>query len=388
MTHPAPLLLFLPPLVGGILLVIIVLGDTFETIVLPRHVGRNLRLTRLYYTATWRLWSIVGRSLRRGQMREQFLSVFGPLSLITLIGLWATLLVVGFALMQWGLGLRAGNAGPDTFAASLYLSGVTLFTLGYGDFTPKTNATRTLAVVEAGFGFALLATVIGYLPVIYQAFSRREVGVLRVFARAGSPPSALAILTRYIPNGAISELTSLLAEYEIWCGELSEGYTSYPVLAFYRSQRTRHSWLSALLVILDVCALIEARLAPDNNPALPAPKGYGPLLVQARLTFDIATHVVTELSHVLNVKRERRQTDRLPEGADDDLFGALAPLLPPASHAADNTDDSDNNQRERLTALRARYEPWAEALSARLFLPLFDWQTAPDTSDEKGDRER
>jgi hypothetical protein len=50
----------------------------------------------------------------------------------------------------------------------LYMSGVTFFTLGYGDVTPHTAASRFLAGVEAGTGLGLLAVVIGYLPVLYQ----------------------------------------------------------------------------------------------------------------------------------------------------------------------------------------------------------------------------
>jgi len=64
-------------------------------------------------------------------------------------------------------------------------SGGTLFTLGYGDVTPLMPLGRILAVIEAGLGFGFLAMIIGYLPVIYQTFSRREAMIGRRRAEAG-----------------------------------------------------------------------------------------------------------------------------------------------------------------------------------------------------------
>ena len=54
------------------------------------------------------------------------------------------------------------------------MSGVTFFTLGYGDVVPHTGAARAVAVLEAGNGIGFIAVVIGYLPVLYQFFSRRR----------------------------------------------------------------------------------------------------------------------------------------------------------------------------------------------------------------------
>jgi hypothetical protein len=69
-------------------------------------------------------------------------------------------------------------------------------------------------VIEAGIGFAFPALVIGYLPVLYQSFSRREVSITLLDARAGSPPSAEELL-----RGSWSdpeELIVLLREWERW----------------------------------------------------------------------------------------------------------------------------------------------------------------------------
>src|SRR5262252_8581481 len=111
-------------IVAGAVLLLVVLGDAFETIVLPRRVTRCIRLTRLFYRSTWRPFRALGHLRKPGASRENFLSVYGPLSLLWLLVLWAGGLVVGFALLHWGFGTRLQlPVGMSGFGASLYYSG-------------------------------------------------------------------------------------------------------------------------------------------------------------------------------------------------------------------------------------------------------------------------
>src|SRR5689334_7410298 len=182
----------------GILLLFVILWDAFETIVLPRRVRSRVRLTRLFYGYTWAFWSAIAKRIHMASRRDNFLSYYGPLSLILLLGVWAMSLTISFAMMHWGFGDRlVGPEGADSFGGALYMSGSTYFTLGMGDVTSRTIFGRFLTVAEAGTGIAFLALVIGYLPVIYQAFSRREVSISLLDARAGSPPTAAELLRRY-----------------------------------------------------------------------------------------------------------------------------------------------------------------------------------------------
>src|SRR5579884_3577553 len=123
-----------------------------------------------------------------GPRRESFLSFYGPLSLIFLLLVWAAVLMTGFGLVFWALhSPLSGAAGTRHFGTDLYLSGTTFITLGIGDVTPHTALSRALTVVEAATGFGFLALVISYLPILYQAFSRREAHIALLDARAGSP---------------------------------------------------------------------------------------------------------------------------------------------------------------------------------------------------------
>src|SRR5690349_24759689 len=151
---------------AGAMLLIAVLWDAFETVILPRRISRRFRLARFFYRVTWGPWRAAAPLLGPRQ-RESFLAVYGPLSLLMLLGLWATGIVVAFGMLQWSAGsaLSMAGGGPG-FGADVYMSGTTFFTLGLGDVVPRTGLAMTLTVIEAGTGFAFLAAVIGYFPVI------------------------------------------------------------------------------------------------------------------------------------------------------------------------------------------------------------------------------
>src|SRR3990170_3606453 len=108
----------------GVALILIVLGDAFETIILPRRVTRQISLARLFYRSTWLSWSGAVRSIFSGKRQETFLSWYGPLSLLLLLIFWATCLVIGFALVHWSSGsIIKTPEGMAGFGTYLYLSG-------------------------------------------------------------------------------------------------------------------------------------------------------------------------------------------------------------------------------------------------------------------------
>src|SRR5438445_12276844 len=134
------------------------------------------------------------------------------------------------------------------------MSGETFVTLGYGDLAPQNRLAKVISVIEAGTGFGFIAVVIGYLPVLYQLYARREIHVMQLDARAGSPPCALTLLCRHAEGEARNELANLLRSWEAWCSELLVSHLSYPMLSYYRSQRDNQSWLAGLAALMDSCA--------------------------------------------------------------------------------------------------------------------------------------
>ena len=186
---------------AGIVVLLSVLLDAFETVVLPRRVRRQFRITSWFYRNTWVPWARLVSRIKSQTRREAFFGYFGPLSMIGLLILWACGLIFAFALLQYGGGEHLFSGSQKlNFRLLLYHSGETFFTLGYGDITPVSGSSRFLSVAEAGMGFAFLGVVIGYLPTIYSAFSRREIEISLLDARAGSPPSATELLTRAVSS--------------------------------------------------------------------------------------------------------------------------------------------------------------------------------------------
>jgi hypothetical protein len=335
----------------GILLILYLLGEVFEAMVLPRRVTRPYRLSRLYYRGAWWAWKKLADFLP-SRRRESFLSIFGPLSLFALFGLWGAGLILGFGLVHFGLAPEATR-----FVDSLYLSGTTFTTVGYGDLTPAGPADRLVAVLEAATGFGYFAVVIGYLPVLYQAFSRRETLISMLDARAGSPPAAGRLLYRLPPgrgDGAV--LIRFLEEAERWAAELLESQLSFPVLGFYRSQHDNQSWLAALACILDTAALLLTVVEGVDRQ-------------QARLTFAMARHTLVDLALVLRRSPQVPPADRLTEARLRDLCEAL--------RNAGAAVRDDKTACSKLAELRGLYEPFAVAMGAYFRFPLPEvW---PDT---------
>lgn len=337
----------------GLVVLCSVLLDALETVVLPRRVRGRFRLSAWYYRLTWGSWAALVNRIQSQGRREALLAYFGPLSLVLLLALWASGLIFGFALVQHGTGAHLQSSDGDaSFGRLLYHSGETFFTLGYGDIVPISAWTRFLAVLEAGMGFAFLGIVIGYLPTIYSAFSRREIEISLLDARAGSPPTAAELLRRYGACSRGDGLDRIFHAWERWSAEVLESHLSYPVLSFFRSQHNNQSWLAALTTVLDATALVLVGV--DGIPG-----------EQARITFAIARHAVVDLSQVVLTRYNPHTDDRLPASELVRLRAVLADkgLKLREGAAAD----------EKLRALRAMYEPYVDALARSLLIALPCW---------------
>jgi hypothetical protein len=339
--------------VAGFGCLFVVLLDAFQTIILPRRASGRFRLTRLFYLATWRPWVFTTKWLEDTRKREFCYSYYGPMSLIFLLVLWAGMMVVGFALIFYGLGSPFHDAlQVPGFRSDLYVSGTTIFTLGLGDVTPQSRWARELIILEAGTGFGFLAVVMGYFPVLYGAFSRREVSISLLDARAGSPPTAAELMRRHAYEGGESALAILLVEWERWSAELLESHISYPLLCYFRSQHNNQSWISALTAVLDASALLISSF--EGNEAR-----------QAQLTFAMARHALVDLSQIFSLTPVHDAPDRLPA----ERYKKLEDLLRKNGVKV----CLDGRSEERLRDMRMLYEGYAEALSDYLRMPLPPW---------------
>jgi hypothetical protein len=335
--------MYLIGLIAGSILLVVIFHDAFEVMLLPRRVRRKLRFITVLFQYTWTLWAWLAERMPLGGRRDMFLSLYGPLSLVMLIGSWILGLILGFALVQHPLSFRAK---PVSFGANFLFSGDTFFTLG------TDTVRRSLAMFEAGTGLALIAIVIGYLPVLYQLFSRRETHVIMLDARAGSPPTAATLLSRHGHPDSAHALGELLHEWERWSVEVAESHLSYPMLSYYRSQHDNQSWLAALAVIVDSCALVMVGIKDLST-------------FQARMTFSSSRLAIIEVSRVLAVKPQVMTEARL---TSSDYVLMRAELKDSGILIVD-----DEGAEERLNEFRSTYEPFLIGLAEYLLLTLPGW---------------
>ena len=230
---------------------------------------------------------------------------------------------------------------------------------------PTSGGARALSVIEAGMGLAFLGVVIGYIPVVYASFSRREIQISMLDARAGSPPSAVELLLRLAgrsddPGVDQKVLDEVLRDWERWAGELLESHISYPVLSFFRSQHSNQSWLGALTTMLDVTSLVLTGI-DGVHPG------------QAKLTFAMARHAAVDLAQVVNARYDSAAAERLSEA---DLMAARDALS-----AAGLRLRSDEYGRDKLAKLRSMYEPYVHSTARNLMLTLPSWRHEPKTRD-------
>jgi hypothetical protein len=339
----------------GLALLLVAVVDAFRAVVVARHAHSLPTITRMFYRVTWAPFAMGARLIGSEQRRESYLGIYGPLSLLLLLGLWAGSVIAAFAMLQWCVGFPA-DGGPSRIAQEIYFSAATFFTLG-ASVAPN-MVSKFLIVIEAGFGFTFLGLVIGYLPVLYQSFSSRELRILLLDARAGSPPSAIQFFLR---RGSDStELRERLADWEEWALDLLQNHLSYPMLAYYRSQHANQSWLAALTTVIDVSAL--TMLSTDDD-----------LKHQAGFTFAAGRHALVHTASIFGLAPQNPQLDRL--SSED--FSQLCSLLSgdPAPLRVERIAQAE------LAQLRSMYEPYANALGAYFLMTLPPWIADERVSD-------
>ena len=337
----------------GAVLVLLMLVEIFVAFLLPRRVKRDPKIVRSVFAYAWGPWRRVASALP-AQAEDTMLGIYGPAGLLLNLVLWVLAMMLGYACLQWAGGSHLALAGHAVdFGDDLFFSAATMASSGTAGLSAHSAFARAVQVVDAGSGLAVIAIVIGYLPSLYQAFSRREATVSQLDARAGSPPSAGRLVVRSTQRDGWPALNRYLSGWETWVAELMETHLAYPVLAYFRSQHVNQNWLSAMCALLDACAFTIAAAPPGTVDS-------------ARFTYAIARHAIVDLSYSFHVEPTAPVLDRLPEADLRELLRQLHEVGVEAG--ADLATIS-----KRLTVIRASYEPYINALGERLDLGLPPW---------------
>ncbi len=241
--------------VAGLMVIVAVLDAAVRTFVLPR--SATVTFTRSIARASRAVFNLGVRSADTYPKRDRIMALYAPITLLLFPAVWLVSLFIGFAAMFYA---ATGASAGTVFR----FSGSALFTLGFA--TPSSAAPTVLVLCESAIGLTLLALLISYLPSIYGAFSRREIAVSRLSVRAGTPPSAVAMLERAHLAQFTDRLDELWEEWELWFVELEETHTSLAILSFFRSPHPDRSWVTASGAVLDAASLWMAALETPATP--------------------------------------------------------------------------------------------------------------------------
>jgi hypothetical protein len=241
-------------------MVLVATGDIFHSLF---HPSARTTLSGLAVRGVW----IAARRLSSGVPR--LLLVAGPLGVLAAILAWAALLVLGWALIYWpwmpeGY-LLAPGVDPSAlggFADALYLSLVTLGTLGFGDIVPAASGLRLAAPMEGLVGFGLLTASLTWVLSLYPVLRRMRTLAEEVLTlEAACDGDVRAALDR-IPSEAAAGIVSALA------GRLIETRTDLvqtELVYYFHSGDRLHALADALPVLL---RLAEDASADGRPPEL------------------------------------------------------------------------------------------------------------------------
>ncbi|HEX9765573.1 MAG TPA: hypothetical protein VGA36_02345 [Nitriliruptorales bacterium] len=239
----------------GFIFVAGALMSAIRTVVLPR--GVRSRVARLLFGGVLILLRLVARAQTSFASRDSTLALVAPIGLLLLPVAWTVMTWFGYSLWFWA-------AGVDPLADAMTLSGSSLLTLGFA--RPVGALQTVLTFTEAMFGLGLIALLIAYLPSMYNAFNRREASVALLAVRAGDPPTAVEMLTRFHRIGWLDQLDPLWAHWEEWFADVDESHTSLGALIFFRSPVRTRSWITAAGTVLDAASLQVSTLAGGASP--------------------------------------------------------------------------------------------------------------------------
>jgi hypothetical protein len=240
----------------GVALVLYVVETAVRTVVLPR--ASRPSLSNAVFRSVVVTFRFTASRRRRYEDQDSILAAIAPVALLATAVAWIILLLIGFALMFWATDTGMGASG------AFGLSGSSITTLGF--IPADTTFQQALAFIEAIFGLLVLTLLISYLPSIYSGFQRREQKVALLEVRAGSPPSAEVMLSRFFSIGWLDELGAEWLSWEVWFAELEESHTTHASLPWFRSNEPTRSWVTSAGTVLDAAAIWTSSVGGLSTP--------------------------------------------------------------------------------------------------------------------------
>jgi hypothetical protein len=251
----------------GLSILLLVVYDVYATILHAR--GRSGPIGETLNRTIWRAARFVAFRFPRPR-RHRLLNTVGPTLLPLLIIVFIALLVLGFACVYYPRMPTNFNADSEAAAAespwmtSLYFSGITLTTVGYGDIAPRTAGMRLTAMLESASGFALISLAITYLITVYRALERKRAVALSFYHQAEEGANVAAFIVHHFVGDRFYSLPTTMRMATRDIQELLESHVEHPVIHYFHPQEVYKSLPRMLFLSLEVCAVIRSCLGEEE----------------------------------------------------------------------------------------------------------------------------
>ncbi|CCG03822.1 potassium channel family protein [Blastococcus saxobsidens] len=297
-------------LVAGALVVAVVVWDVAAmTLTVGGSAGP---ITNRVLAATWRALLRLHRR-RAGQPR--LLGAAGALLLGLTVVLWIVVYWAGWSLVFLGSGavVDADTMAPASLPDVVYFAGMTLSTLGVGDFVAGTAGWRVASAVAGFSGLALMTLAITYLLSVTSAVVSRRALATRLHALGDSAQGI--VLGGWDGKGFEPAFVQQLVQLPGQLVAVAEQHEAYPVLHYFRTRTASAAAPLAMARLYDALHLLGAGVA---QPVRPPASAVQPVL-----------RVVERYVGTAGVDRAKvHEADPPPAPAVDRLIAAGVPLAP------------------------------------------------------------
>jgi hypothetical protein len=232
---------------------------TVDAILTVLHPTRRGPLTLVTGAAVW----ATARAVARALGRPGLLAGAGMLVVVSVFALWTALMWLGWALVylphladfSFDSAVPYGDRG---LAEALYVSGMSLTTVGYGDVVGATDLMRLATVTEAAAGFGLMTAAITYVLSIYPLTTDVRTATRMVETQAHDPARAAQLVVL----GGASYLQTLQQELV----RIDENVERFPFLYYFRAKDAPASLHTLMRGATVVCLAARWGVSPEAAP--------------------------------------------------------------------------------------------------------------------------